>query len=54
MKTNLFKAGLFAFLLAAGVSAAQAKISFAGIFSDNMVLQQNAVVKIHGIAAPDS
>lgn len=54
MKTNLLKSGLLAALLAAGVPATDAKVRFAAIFSDNMVLQQNAVVKVHGTAAPGS
>ncbi len=36
------------------LTVAEAKVTPAPIFSDNMVLQQNAVVKFHGNATPDS
>lgn len=39
--------------LACGVLA-EAKVTPARIFSDNMVLQQNATVRFHGMAAPGS
>ncbi|MDE6702522.1 MAG: sialate O-acetylesterase [Muribaculaceae bacterium] len=55
MGNNLLKAGLVsAAMLAAGFVEADAEVRFARIFSDNMVLQQNAVVKVHGTAAPNS
>ena len=55
MGNNLFKSGLLsAAMLATGFMGADAKVSFARIFSDNMVLQQNAVVKVHGTAAAGS
>lgn len=54
MVKYLIKTGTVLSLLMAGTLVAGAKVSFARIFSDNMVMQQNAVVKIHGRAAADS
>ncbi len=54
MFNKLFKSAL---AVAAGLSAgyqADAKVTPARIFSDNMVLQQNASVRFHGTASPDS
>ncbi len=41
-------------MAAAGTSGVDAKVNFARIFSDNMVLQHDAVVKVHGTAAAGS
>lgn len=55
MANNLLKAGLAACaLLSSCFLGADAKVRLAGIFTSDMVLQQNATVKIHGTAAPDS
>ena len=54
MVKNLLKVGLVTAVFATGSLASEAKIKFASIFSDDMVMQQNAVVKVHGSAAPGS
>ncbi|MDE6240582.1 MAG: glycoside hydrolase family 88 protein, partial [Muribaculaceae bacterium] len=50
----MLKVGLVTAVFATGSLASEAKIKFASIFSDDMVMQQNAVVKVHGSAAPGS
>jgi len=55
MKNHFVKAGLLiSAIIASFANHADAKVRLANIFSDDMVLQQNAVVKLHGTAKSDS
>lgn len=55
MHTATLKAAFFAaFLFFSAAFSANAKIRLPGVFSDNMVLQQNSDVKIWGTASPNS
>ncbi|MBD5180810.1 MAG: sialate O-acetylesterase [Bacteroidales bacterium] len=51
---NSYKILYGAVLACAGCLIADAKVTFGSIFSDNMVLQQNANVKLRGTAKPGS
>jgi sialate O-acetylesterase len=52
--TTLKAAFFAAFLFFSAAFSANAKIRLPGVFSDNMVLQQNSDVKIWGTASPNS
>lgn len=52
MNSGFLKSAVAVLASVVSVSLAEAKVEFAHIFSNDMVLKQNSVVKIHGTAKP--